>query len=512
MAIDPLIGTPYAAVRFMARGASGEVWQARHRTLGKKVAVKLLHGWHVEDLRQTDRLRLEAQALGRLRSPHLVAAHDLGATREGRPYFVMDYLEGRTLDRELEVRGSMPVWEACRVALQLLEALGCVHQAGLVHRDVKPGNLFYCAGALRQLKLLDLGIAKLRSDTTGARELGVAPLAVPTESDFPIGTPRYLAPEQIDGRVVDARCDLYAAGLVLYKLLAGRGPFDHREGIAELFVAQVSEEPLPPSTYAPTAIAAELDAVVMKAIAKRRANRFQCAGSFAEALRGVCPHASHIEEAPTLRVAPSAVPTVQQGRRRGDPSAQSTRSEVAHSLAAASDGTERIDTIEPTLVELDLSGAEDADSARSGNLRAAEAVAGARAATMPCVYDVAETEAMPQLDPLGASEEARGAPRWAVAPRSGRCGRRRDRGSDRVAGTEDRAGGVARTLTMPALAVGHAAPALPLTRRVVGARCATTPGRNRTWDKGRKGVVRVVALAGAVAAAVAAAVLGSLAR
>jgi serine/threonine protein kinase len=242
---DVLDGTPYRPVRCLRRGGMGEVWEAEHKKLGKPVVVKLLHAELADDPGFVDRMRLEAQAIARVGAPHVVEVHDMGLTRDHRPYYVMERLQGRTLDHELEARGPLPPREAIEITLGLLRALAAVHQAGLVHRDVKLDNVFY-SDALghaepRLVRLLDFGVVKLV-----AHDQGMPPPLVPTEAGVTRGTPRYSAPELILGEAVDARSDLYAAGLVLYALLAGRGPFDHARSPLELLKAQIGKEPRPP--------------------------------------------------------------------------------------------------------------------------------------------------------------------------------------------------------------------------------------------------------------------------
>ena len=173
-------------------------------------------------------MRLEAQATSALSGhPNIVEIFDLGRTAEGRPYLAMERLVGRTLKQEVAARGALPVAEAIGLVKQLLAGLAAAHGAGLVHRDIKPDNLFLCdAGAdgARRLKILDFGIVKVVS----AGKRGPRPLAIPTGEGMAIGTPRFLSPEQATGRPVDARADLYAAGCVLFWLIAGRDPFFDR--------------------------------------------------------------------------------------------------------------------------------------------------------------------------------------------------------------------------------------------------------------------------------------------
>jgi serine/threonine-protein kinase len=236
-----LDGTNFRALGRLGHGSMGEVLEAEHVTLKRRVVVKLLLPVFDSDPGMADRLRLEAQAVATLAGhPNIVEVLDFGKTPAGRPYLVMERLDGRTLREELRARGPLPVAQAVALAKQLLRGLGAAHSAGLVHRDIKPDNLFLCepgANGKQTLKILDFGIVKV------AVGRGPAPLALPTAEGMAIGTPRFLAPEQAQGRPVDSRADLYAAGCVLFWMLTGRDPFQHHAGLFPLIHAHVRPSP-----------------------------------------------------------------------------------------------------------------------------------------------------------------------------------------------------------------------------------------------------------------------------
>ncbi|MEJ7729882.1 MAG: serine/threonine-protein kinase [Polyangiaceae bacterium] len=239
-----------------------------------------------------DRMRVEAQALAALDGhPNLLLVSDFGETPAGQPFIVTERLYGRNLLDERRLRGEIPVEEAIDLVCQALAGLGAAHEHGLVHRDIKPGNLFLCEprrkGEPRVVKVLDFGVVKVAPLGPAARS--VAPLAYPTLEGVAIGTPKYFAAEQAMGAPVDPRADLYSMGAVLYGLVAGRGPFDHHRGILELTRAAIEEPPAPPSAYATQRIVPALDGVVLKALAKAPADRFQSAEAFVAALRAIDP-------------------------------------------------------------------------------------------------------------------------------------------------------------------------------------------------------------------------------
>ncbi|WP_437307788.1 serine/threonine-protein kinase [Sorangium sp. So ce388] len=296
---DALEGTPYRALRALGRGGMGEVIEAEHRALRKRVVVKLVRRALAHDPRFADRLRVEARALAAVSSPHVVAVLDLGETPAGRPYFVMERLEGTTLGEELARRGALPVAEAIELVRQVLAGLSAAHRVGLVHRDVKLDNVFLCApgaaapGGARVAKVLDFGVAKVLDGGVAAgapgapgapSSLPVAGPAYPTEAGLLVGTPRTASPEQARCQPVDARADVYAAGLLMYTLLVGQGPFAHLDGALEVLEAHVREVPCPPSLRAAQAIPPALDRAVLRALAKRPEERFQSAEAFAEEL------------------------------------------------------------------------------------------------------------------------------------------------------------------------------------------------------------------------------------
>ncbi|WP_437756846.1 serine/threonine-protein kinase [Sorangium sp. So ce1389] len=293
---DALEGTPYRALRALGRGGMGEVIEAEHRALRKRVVVKLVRRALAHDPRFADRLRVEARALAAVSSPHVVAVLDLGETPAGRPYFVMERLQGTTLGEELERRGALPVAEAIDLVRQVLAGLSAAHRVGLVHRDVKLDNVFLCApgaaapGSARVAKVLDFGVAKVLDGGVAAgvpgaaSSLPVAGPAYPTEAGLLVGTPRTASPEQARCQPVDARADVYAAGLLMYTLLVGQGPFAHLDDALEVLQAHVREAPCPPSLRAAQAIPPALDRAVLKALAKRPEERFQSAEAFAEEL------------------------------------------------------------------------------------------------------------------------------------------------------------------------------------------------------------------------------------
>jgi serine/threonine-protein kinase len=190
----------------------------------------------------------------------------------------MERLRGTTLARELSERGRLPVPECQLWAEQALSALGSAHRFGVIHRDLKPENLFLHEppNGPRRLKVLDFGLVRILPQ---ASPLAPLPTAIPTATGRLIGSPRFLSPEAIMGRSLDARADLYSFGLVLYILLTGHGPFDHLT-IAET----LSHQPEPPSRFRDEPAVRELDPIVLRALKKRPEDRFQDAGEFAAAL------------------------------------------------------------------------------------------------------------------------------------------------------------------------------------------------------------------------------------
>jgi len=205
---DPLPGTGYEARRRLGGGSTAEVFEAVGPD-GARCAVKVLRAVFADTPDAVFRLEQEAQALSVLDHPGLLPVIEAGTTETGRPFFVMPLLRGETVKDLLARRGPMAPDDACAVMGEALDALDAAHRAGVVHRDVKPGNLFLPLGSGRRTMVLDFSVAKL--------------LALPerlTTDPRIMGTPRYLAPEQILGGPVDARTDVYAAGLTLFEMIA----------------------------------------------------------------------------------------------------------------------------------------------------------------------------------------------------------------------------------------------------------------------------------------------------
>lgn len=260
----------------------GRVYEVEHLELGKRFVIKSLH----PDLNDRDdlveRLRTEWVSLGKLNHPNIVDVTDAG-TSNGVAYFVMEKLEGQNLATLLRDQGAVPEPDALGIAVDILRALAAAHATGVVHRDVKPANVHISRNG--SAKLLDFGIAKRVSRRTSITARGIA-----------IGTPRYMSPEQACGESVDARSDIYAVGLVLYEMLAGRGPFDHLKGGAELVRAQIEESPGPLSVVAPD-VGSDVAHWCQRMLAKEPAERPERAADLAMRLEGlvdpVIPHGVH---------------------------------------------------------------------------------------------------------------------------------------------------------------------------------------------------------------------------
>ncbi len=233
----------------------GSVYEVEHVELGKRFVLKALLRELASRPDVVARLRNEWRALGRLQHPNIVAVTDAGTTADSTPYYVMERLEGETLSRVLRRERRLPWERAVRIAADVLAAVGAAHDIGIVHRDVKPPNIFVTGDA--EVKLLDFGIAKMAQ---GAELL--------TTNGLALGTPRYMSPEQARGEPVDGRADLYSVGLVLYEMLAGRGPFDPARHANDLLLGHLARSPAPLSELVPE-LPAELDRVVAWLLAKQ---------------------------------------------------------------------------------------------------------------------------------------------------------------------------------------------------------------------------------------------------
>lgn len=272
---DVFVGTPYRLLRRLGQGGMGDVFLVEHRELGKEMVAKVLQRQLADDPRLLDRVRLEATTLARLNHPNVVQISDFRRTADGRPFLIVEHMRGRSLKAELAQRGSLSLFDALDFAHQALSGLAAAHALGIAHRDVKPDNLFLSQDrdGVLTLKVIDFGLALVMRASASAPQ----PLSLPTESGALLGTPRYLSPEAALGKRVDERADLYAIALILYEMVAGRGPFD---GQRDLLGAQASEDPPPPSQLAERPVPKEFDAVIQRGLRKNPDQRFQSAEEF----------------------------------------------------------------------------------------------------------------------------------------------------------------------------------------------------------------------------------------
>jgi len=294
---DPLEHTPYRAIRELGRGAMGAVYEAAHWKLRRLVCVKLIHRELASEPALLDRMRLEAEALAALSHPNVVAVYDYGETTDDRrPYLVTEILRGETLQERVRNHGKLSLEQTIDLGQQILAGLEAAHDVGLVHRDIKPANLFLVGEPETwTLKILDFGVAKLTRPSEQ-----VSALESPTAPGFMLGTPRYMAPEQIVGQSIDARADVYAAALVLYHAVTGRGPFDDIRDFAELCTAQVMQVPAPPSSIVPD-LPHAFDELILRALEKRPERRFANAGEMHAALASISLEPPIVDPLPWAR-------------------------------------------------------------------------------------------------------------------------------------------------------------------------------------------------------------------
>jgi serine/threonine-protein kinase len=270
----------YVVGELLGKGGMGEVYSARHLMLRRPAAIKLIHPEALGADRNSgtvvQRFRREAQTLANLHSPHTIVLFDFGVTRSGEFYYVMELLHG--LDFESLVRRFGPVPPARTVHLlrQACQSLAEAHAHGLVHRDIKPTNLFTCWMGLEPdfVKVLDFGLVK------GPLTDESVKLTAP---DITTGTPAYMAPEAVRGEEVDGRADVYALGCVAYWLLTGRMVFEESNP-TRMVLAHVQEEPKAPSVHSEFTIPASLDAVILDCLRKDPARRPQDAEDLARRL------------------------------------------------------------------------------------------------------------------------------------------------------------------------------------------------------------------------------------
>jgi beta-lactam-binding protein with PASTA domain/predicted Ser/Thr protein kinase len=284
----------YEVQRPLARGGMAEVFLARDQLLDRAVAVKVLSSEYANDPSFVERFKREAQAAANLNHPNIVAIYDWGQ-EEGTSFIVMEYVEGRTLAEILREEGPLHPDRAADIAIDVASALAVAHRSGLVHRDVKPGNVLVTPTG--QVKVTDFGIAVPSTTANDLTQVGTV-----------MGTATYFSPEQAQGKPCDPRSDLYSLGVVLYEMLVGRPPFD---GDAPVTIAlkHVQELPLSPNAVG-AHVAESLDAITMKLLAKNPANRYPSANDLVADLKRYREGMHRVGKAAAAAAAAAQVPAV----------------------------------------------------------------------------------------------------------------------------------------------------------------------------------------------------------
>jgi len=256
----------------LGKGAMGLVYDGHDASLNRRVAIKTILTRDLDEATARDyekRFQREVRAVARLNHPHIVQVYDFGTEGE-LAYIVMEYIEGKELKDHLAAKEPFDLGAIFRMMGELLDALEFAHQAGVIHRDVKPANVMLDAG--RRVKLTDFGVARITEAEGDSADM--------TRAGAMVGTPSYMSPEQLQGQPIDRRVDVFSAGVLFYQLLTGKKPFEG-SGFA-LAKKIVQDDPAPPSSI--MQIPPAIDRVVAKALAKAPGRRYQSAREFAEAL------------------------------------------------------------------------------------------------------------------------------------------------------------------------------------------------------------------------------------
>lgn len=273
----------YQLVEKLGEGGMGEVWVANHEMLARPAAIKLVRSDLTQEGALLDRFQREVQAASQLRSPHTIDVYDYGVTPDGVFYYVMELLDGIDLERLVRREGALPAGRVVHILRQVCHSLAEAHARGMVHRDVKPANIFLCRYGrdVDWVKLLDFGLVKQDVGAAAGPDLSVA-------GGF-MGTPSYAAPElarEAGGSRVDGRADIYALGCVAYWLLTGIRVFESSSAL-ETLMKHATEQPVPPSELAEQEIPPELDHIVLRSMDKDPARRIQSADELSRALADV---------------------------------------------------------------------------------------------------------------------------------------------------------------------------------------------------------------------------------
>jgi serine/threonine protein kinase len=270
----------YEILTQIGRGGMGEVYRGRDLNLDREVAIKVLPAAVAENATRRARFEREARVISQLSHPNICAIYDVGE-QDGVAFLVMEYIDGETLEHRLRA-GALPWPTALQSGIQIASALAHAHEHGIAHRDLKPANVMLSGSSV---KLLDFGIAKLIRDDDRGAETGT--ISITGDHKF-VGTPNYMSPEQLEGRPVDGRADIFALGALLYEMVTGRKAFEGAS-VASVTAAVIKTEPPPISSVTKEGpIAPEaLDHVVRQALAKEPDERWQTAHDLEHELRWV---------------------------------------------------------------------------------------------------------------------------------------------------------------------------------------------------------------------------------
>ncbi|HEY9871707.1 MAG TPA: protein kinase [Candidatus Obscuribacterales bacterium] len=281
-AAGTVIGDRYEITGVIAEGGMGTIFRARHRLMKRTVAIKMLHPQMVSSASTLKRFQQEAEAASSLNHPNILTVFDFGISDQGKPYLVMDYLEGTSLAALLEAERRLPVERSLRIFVQACAALAHAHQKGIIHRDLKPANIMLVEldGHPDFVKLVDFGIAKLLEPEEGES-------AQLTKTGEVFGSPLYMSPEQCLGEAIDRRTDIYSLGCVMYRSLTGVAPADGRD-VLELMYKHANVMPAGFADACPElALSEKLESVVFKALAKKPDDRYESMEALKAALESL---------------------------------------------------------------------------------------------------------------------------------------------------------------------------------------------------------------------------------